>query len=225
MASRRFSRVVAAVCGVAVLLGGTACDSGRSSMNVGIGQEAGPKLDTDGEPFIHANHDRGAEPGVTFGDFDDKGLQDYSDEFMEWGLKQTPDWLEICNTINKAELRKLGIDPQKDLLQREGGEGKRWVCVWKDFPEQLVAIARIDAPMEEASRPPRFKLHYETTVNGKPARVGQVQQDLPITQACAVDYYYQGTVYSVAYQLARVPEDPHSTQACDAALALAERGS
>ena len=224
--SRRFSRIVAALCGVVVLLGATACDNGGLMMKAGMGQESGPTLDTDGEPFIHANHDRGVDPKLTLGDINgEEDLDAYDKEILEWGLQQTPDWLEICNTINKRELRKLGIDPQKDLQQREPGEGKRWVCVWRDFPTQIVAIARIDAPMEEASRPPRFKLHYETTVNGKPARVGQVQHDLPITQACAVDYYYHGSVYSVAYQLARVPEDPHSTKACDAALALAERSN
>lgn len=221
MASRRFSRVVAVVCGVAVLLGGTACDSGRSSMNVGIGQEAGPKLDTDGEPFIHANHDRGAEPGVTFGDVDDKGLQDYSDEFMEWGLKQTPDWLEICNTINKAELRKLGIDPQKDLLQREGGEGKRWACGWKRKGESLVVLARHDKPLEEVSQPPRFELDRKVTVNGREANVGKILHRMSLSEACAVDYYYHGVAYTVSYQLPYEPEDPN--EVCNAAIALAER--
>ena len=136
--SRRWSRVLAAVCGMAVLLGATACNNDGSGMSAGIGQQSGPTLDTDGEPFIHANHNRGTDPGTTFGDVDDKGLQDYTDEFIEWGLKQTPDWLEIRNTINKRELRKLGIDPQKDLLQREGGEGKRWACGWKHGSESLV---------------------------------------------------------------------------------------
>ena len=66
--SRRFSRVLAAVCGVAVLLGATACHDGGSTMKAGSGQESGPTLDTDGEPFIHANHNRGVDPTLTLGD-------------------------------------------------------------------------------------------------------------------------------------------------------------
>ena len=58
------SRLVAAVCGVAVLLGASACNDGSSMMKAGIGQESGPQLDTDGEPFIHANHNRGADPNI-----------------------------------------------------------------------------------------------------------------------------------------------------------------
>ena len=66
--SRRWSRVLAALCGVVVLLGATACDNGGSMMKAGMGQESGPTLDTDGEPFIHANHNRGVDPTLTLGD-------------------------------------------------------------------------------------------------------------------------------------------------------------
>ena len=221
--SRRWSRVLAALCGVVVLLGATACDNGGSMMKAWMGQESGPTLDTDGEPFIHANHDRGAKPGVTIGELKTQAERDaYDDEFIEWGLQQTPDWLEICNTINKRELRKLGIDPQKDLQQREGGEGKRWACGWKHNKEKLVVIARIDAPMEVASRPPRFTLDHTTTVNGEPARVGSVLDDEPLSQACTIDYKYEGQVYSITYKLLDETQNKH--EACDGAEALAQRG-
>ena len=220
--SRRFSRIVAALCGVVVLLGATACDNGGSMMKAGMGQESGPRLDTDGEPFIHANHNRGAEPGKTYGDA--KSLEEvhaYEKEFMEWGLKQTPDWLEICNTINKHELGKLGVDPQKDLLQREGGEGKRWVCGWKHALDVIVLIARHDKPLEEVSVEPRFELDHKVTVNGRSANVGRIMEEYPISQACAVDYYYKSTVYTVSYRLVHEPDN--SDAACTAAIALAER--
>ena len=220
--SRRWSRVLAALCGVAVLLGATACHDGGSTMKAGMGQESGPKLDTDGEPFIHANHNRGADPNIRVGQVDQKGLEDYTDELTDWGLQQTPDWLEICNTINKHELRKLGIDPQKDLQQRKGGDGKRWACGWKHNKEKLVVIARIDAPMEVASRPPRFTLDHTTTVNGEPARVGSVLDDEPLSQACTIDYKYEGQVYSITYKL--LGETQNKYEACDGAEALAQRG-
>ena len=220
--SRRFSRVLAAVCGVAVLLGATACHDGGSTMKAGSGQESGPTLDTDGEPFIHANHNRGAKPGVTIGELKTQAERDaYDDEFIEWGLQQTPDWLEICNTINKHELRKLGIDPQKDLLQREGGEGKRWACGWKHALDVIVLIARHDKPLEEVSVEPRFELDHKVTVNGRPANVGRIMEEYPISQACAVDYYYKNTVYTVSYRLVHEPDNPDA--ACDAAVALAQR--
>ena len=220
--SRRFSRVLATVCGVAVLLGATACHDGGSTMKAGSGQESGPTLDTDGEPFIHANHNRGAKPGVTIGELKTQAERDaYDDEFIEWGLQQTPDWLEICNTINKHELRKLGIDPQKDLLQREGGEGKRWACGWKHALDVIVLIARHDKPLEEVSVEPRFELDHKVTVNGRPANVGRIMEEYPISQACAVDYYYKSTVYTVSYRLVHEPDN--SDAACTAAIALAER--
>ena len=220
--SLRWSRVRAAVCGVAVLLGATACHDGGSTMKAGMGQESGPTLDTDGEPFIHANHNRGAEPGKTYGDA--KSLEEvhaYEKEFIEWGLKQTPDWLEICNTINKRELRKFGIDPQKDLLDREGGEGKRWICMWKHNSEKIMGITWVDGSMEVANSRPNFVLDHTTTVNGKKAYVGSLRKNYPLSQSCAVNYMYQGKVYTVSYQLGTKPES--ETAACDAALALAER--
>ena len=219
--SRRFSRIVAALCGVVVLLGATACDNGGSMMKAGIGQESGPKLDTDGEPFIHANHNRGADPNIRVGQVDQKGLEDYTDELTDWGLQQTPDWLEICNTINKHELRKLGIDPQKDLLNRPGGAGKRWTCGWKHDSNQLVILAKHDLPLEKVSQPPRFILDRVATVNGKRANVGQVDDFYPISQACAVDYQYQGGVYTVLYQ--RGEDSADHDQACENAIALASR--
>ena len=219
--SRRFSRIVAALCGVVVLLGATACDNGGLMMKAGMGQESGPTWDTDGEPFIHANHNRGAKPGKTYGDA--KSLEEvhaYEKEFMEWGLKQTPDWLEICNTINKRELRKLGIDPQKDLLQREGG-GKRWLCMWKHDNEQIMGIMQVDGSMEVANSRPNFVLDRQVIVNGQKAYVGSLDSYYPLSQSCAVNYMYQGKVYTVSYQLGAKPEN--ESAACDAALALAER--
>ena len=220
--SRRWSRVLAAVCGMAVLLGATACNNDGSGMSAGIGQQSGPTLDTDGEPFIHANHDRGVDPKLTLGDINgEEDLDAYDKEILEWGLQQTPDWLEICNTINKHELRKLGIDPQKDLLQRQPGEGKRSVCGWKHALDVIVLIARHDKPLEEVSVEPRFELDHKVTVNGRSANVGRIMEEYPISQACAVDYYYKSTVYTVSYRLVHEPDN--SDAACTAAIALAER--
>ena len=220
--SRRFSRVLAAVCGVAVLLGATACDNSGSTMKAGMGQESGPTLDTDGEPFIHANHDRGVDPKLTLGDINgEEDLDAYDKEILEWGLQQTPDWLEICNTINKHELRQLGIDPQKDLLQREGGEGKRWACGWKHGLEQMVMLGRLDKTLEEASVPPQFYLNHKATVNGRRATVGMSIEKEPLSKTCMVNYYYRDTVYRLVYIL---PEPSADTDfACDSAIKLATR--
>lgn len=148
-------------------------------------------------------------------------MEDYTDELTDWGLQQTPDWLEICNTINKHELRKLGIDPQKDLLNRPGGAGKRWACGWKHDAKQLVLIAKHARSLDKVSQPPRFILDHVATVNGKRANVDQVEGDIPLAQACAVDYEYHGGVYTVLYHRARKHANP--TMACDTALKLAER--
>jgi len=44
-------------------------------------------------------------------------------------VRQTPDWLEICNQVNVPALRKIGFDPQKDLKNRHGGL-RKFMCSW-----------------------------------------------------------------------------------------------
>ncbi|MCZ0211859.1 hypothetical protein OZK63_41615, partial [Streptomyces sp. UMAF16] len=59
-------------------------------------------------------------------------VQEYRDYYAltkKWGLKQTADWLEICNQVNVPAMRTIGFDPQKDLENRYGGEEK-FNCYW-----------------------------------------------------------------------------------------------
>lgn len=79
---------------------------------------------------IYANHDKGVPPDQTMGDV--KGSEDFNRNlkiYEKWGVKQTSEWLEICNQVNVPVLRKVGVDPQKDLQNRRGGQFK-FTCSW-----------------------------------------------------------------------------------------------
>jgi len=88
--------------------------SGKSAGKSATSASASAKRDPD---RIYANHDKGADPNIK--NFDT--VQEYRDYYAltkKWGLKQTPDWLEICNQVNVPALRKVGLAPQKDLQNR-----------------------------------------------------------------------------------------------------------
>ena len=124
---------------------------------------------------IHANHTEGADP--------DGGYKDYKthEEFQKrvavlrkWGLKQTPDWLEICNQVNVPALRKVGFDPQKDLLNRYGGAEKN-NCYWSQDNGRLQFFFGKTDSVERIKSDPKF--NYSSTVqrNGETYYMGHIR--------------------------------------------------
>ena len=125
-------RLVTAVVACGLLVGVSGCDnhsvlsgSGKSVGKSSTSASASAGRDPD---RIYANHDKGADLNIK--NFDT--VQEYRDYYAltkKWGLKQTADWLEICNQVNVPALRKVGFDPQKDLQNRHGGN-KKSICFW-----------------------------------------------------------------------------------------------
>lgn len=196
-----FQRVIAGVCAVGLLFGATACQS------------------DDEEPLIHANHDQGA----TFG----RKLEDLNsfDEFtsirkrtQKWGAEQTTDWLDICSTINRKALRKLGFDPQNDLEDRNG-EFKD-VCAWSNkYGEYRVTIGTIDAEMDEINQRPNFSYIRTVEVDGRKVYLGSMSHKVTSSISCNGDFARDGKNYVIAY-ISRVP-DQNIDELCDGVIQLA----
>ncbi len=152
---------------------------------------------------IYANHTEGADPDGGLGGF--KSAQEYDDYkalSKKWGVKQTPDWLAICNQVNVSALRKVGFDPQKDLENRRGGTHKT-NCYWSRNKDELQFFFGTTDSAERIKANPKFR--YSTTVNrGKETYyMGDIQflgEGTTVNQySCSVTYERNGQAYMAAF--------------------------
>lgn len=173
---------------------------------------------------IYANHDKGVPPDQTMGDV--KGSEDFNRNlkiYEKWGVKQTSEWLEICNQVNVPVLRKVGLDPQKDLQNRYGGEEK-FNCYWfRDNGRLALYFGRIDSVDEVKSNP---KFHYKGTIerDGQTYYMGHVVYtgEGTVAQAfsCSLTFERDGTAYKASFN----GKDPKTEQqACDDLINMMSR--
>ena len=169
-----------------------------------------------GSDRIHANHTEGADP--------DGGYKEYKsrDEFRKraavlrkWGLKQTPDWLAICNQVNVPAMRKVGFDPQKDLLNRYGGAEKN-NCYWSQDNGRLQFFFGKTDSVERIKSDPKF--NYSSTVqrNGETYHMGHIRffgEGTAINQYdCSLTFERGG----IAYMASFTGKDPKTQdEACE----------
>lgn len=124
---------------------------------------------------IHANHTEGADPDGGLGGFNsDKEYDDYRALIRKWGIKQTPDWLAICNQVNVPALRKVGFDPQKDLDNRHPGDEKL-NCYWFKDSGRMQFLFGKTVALNELTADPKF--HFQNTVqrNGETYYIGHLE--------------------------------------------------
>ena len=137
----------AVMCGLLVGVSGCESHSVLSGKSVGKSSTSASASAGRDPDRIYANHDKGADPNIK--NFDT--VQEYRDYYAltkKWGLKQTADWLEICNQVNVPAMRTIGFDPQKDLENRYGGEEK-FNCYWdRDRGRLQFFFGRIDTLQE-----------------------------------------------------------------------------
>ena len=195
-------RVVAGLCTFGLLLGATACQS------------------DDEEPLIHANHNQGSTFGRKLEDLNSfEEYQNIDKRTRKWGAEQTAEWLEICNTINRKALRKLGFDPQNDLEDRNGEF--RNVCVWKDASGQYrVTIGTLDAEMDEINQRPNFSYIRTVEVDGRKVYLGSMSHKVTSSISCNGDFTKNGENFVIAY-ISRVP-DQNIDELCDGVVQLAK---
>ena len=170
---------------------------------------------------IYANHTEGADPDKTMGDLKPgDGIKEYMDLSRKWGLKQTPDWLAVCNQVNVSALRRVGFDPQKGLENRHGGEEK-FNCYWfKDNGRLALYFGRIDSSKNVRSNP---DFHYLRTVkrNGETYYLGHVEYtgEGTIAQAftCSLTFDRDGVGYVASFN----GKDPKTdAEACNDLIAM-----
>lgn len=194
-------RVAAAVCTAALLFGATGC----------VGDE----------PPIHANTDKGVKLGMTLKDM--KSYEQYQKlekQFKKYGVEQSPEWLAICNTINRKALRKLGFDPQNDLQKRSGDYALRDACIWElENKNWNVGIWKAPASLEELNNRDLFVHERTVTYNGQVVHVGYVKHKTREQFVdCAVNMQKSSGVYGLELNIA--DEDYTHEEVCDMLLDL-----
>ena len=195
-----FQRIIAGVCAVGLLFGATACQS------------------DDEEPLIHANHDKGAKLGGTLNDLKSYDEIRAAQERLEkWGVEQTPEWLAICNAINRKALRQLGFDPQRDLKNRDGKIPN--ACAWRsEEPPSYVALSISDKSIAELDKRENFVFTKVVEVDGRKIHLGHVQHDFDNSTNCAANFEKDGKVYALEYL--RFDDNKDQETLCDTAIEL-----
>ena len=218
-------RLVTAVVMCGLLVGVSGCESHSVLSGKSVGKSsvsASASAEQRDPNRIYAKHDKGADPNVKhFGSA--QAYDDFEAVLEKWGLKQTPDWLEICNQVNVPALRKVGLDPQKDLQNRYGGEEK-FNCYWfRDNGRLALYFGRIDAVDEVKSNP---KFHYKGTIerDGQTYYMGHVVYtgEGTVAQAfsCSLTFERDGTAYKASFN----GKDPKTEQqACDDLINMMSR--
>ena len=124
---------------------------------------------------IYANHDKGVPPDQTMGDV--KGSEDFNRNlkiYEKWGVKQTSEWLEICNQVNVPVLRKVGVDPQKDLQNRRGGQFK-FTCSWFTTHETVQFFFSTETSLQTANTRHGFKPSGQVNRYGETYDMGDIE--------------------------------------------------
>lgn len=172
--SPRGKKLAAVALACAVLVGLSGCNN-RSVLNSASGVSASSSSSQRDLDRIYANHTEGADP--------DGGYKDYKsrEEFRKrvavlnkWGVKQTSDWLAICNQVNVQAMREVGFDPQKDLLNRFGGAEKN-NCYWSQDNWRLQFFLGKTDSVDRIKSEPKF--NYSSTVhrNGEIYYMGHIR--------------------------------------------------
>ncbi|HHY07441.1 MAG TPA: DUF3558 family protein [Corynebacteriales bacterium] len=195
-------RIIAGVCAVGLAFGATACQQDAE------------------EPLIHAQHDKGAAFGRELEDMNSvEEFRKIGEQTRKWGAEQTPEWLEICNTINRKALRNLGFDPQNDLENRDG-EFKN-VCAWSNASgEYRVTIGSMDAEMDEINRRSNFSYMRTVEVDGREVSLGSMHHKVTGAISCSGSFSKNDTNFVIAY-ISRVP-DQNIDELCDGVVQLAK---
>lgn len=152
---------------------------------------------------IHANHTEGVDPDAGTKGFEsgDK-FDDYYAQLEKWGVKQTPDWLKICNQVNVPALRKVGFDPQKDLENRRAGAHKT-NCYWTQDKGRLQFFFGTTDSAERIKNNPKFR--YSNTVNrdGETYYLGDIEfvgEGTTINRySCSLTYERNDQAYMAAF--------------------------
>lgn len=196
-------RLVAGVCAVGLLFGATGCQN------------------SDDEPLIHANHDQGAVLGGRLDHL--KSTQEYRDmsaRLEKWGAEQSPDWLSICNTINRKALRDIGFDPQNDLQNRDGGR-LQFVCVWKQStPHRIVSIGRVGESLDYLRNRKSFNYRESFKQGDSRVDIGTMNHDLIGAKSCTANMTRKGKNYTIAYMVYDL--DVQDDELCRVVTDLAE---
>lgn len=177
-----FKRCITGLCAICLIFSTTACQS------------------SDEEPLIHANHDKGMKFGTHIKDIESRQqIRDIHDYVERWGAEQTPEWLAICNTINRKALRKLGFDPQNNLRNRDSGDLKD-SCAWeKENYNRRVLISLMRDSIDQLNA--RENFYYFNTVNdaGRKIYVGKLDNHLSGTKGCGANFRTNNKNYSIIY--------------------------
>ena len=153
--------------------------------------------------WIHANHAKGVDPDG--GDKDYKSREEFRKRVAllnKWGVKQTSDWLAICNQVNVPAMRKVGFDPQKDLQNRKGGAGKN-NCYWMKPKNELSLLFGKTDDVDRVRNEPDF--HYTTTVkrDGHTYYLGHIEYvgegTFVRTFSCSVTFERAGVAYMASF--------------------------
>ena len=165
---------------------------------------------------IHANHDQGVDPDAgTKGIGVGEEFNDYFAQLEKWGVKQTPDWLEICNQVNVPALRRVGFDPQKDLENRRAGAGKN-NCYWVKPRNELSLLFGKTDDVNRIRNADDF--HYTNTVtrDGHTYYLGHIEfvgeGTFVRTFSCSVTFERSGVAYMASF-IGRAPKTHE--QACN----------
>lgn len=170
---------------------------------------------------IHANHDHGADPNAGVHGFkSEQEYYDYRALIRQWGLKQIPDWLAVCNQVNVPALRRVGFDPQKDLDNRQGGDEK-FNCYWVKPRNELSLLFGKTDDVNRIRKESKF--HYTNTVtrDGHTYYLGHIEfvgeGTFVRTFSCSVTFERSGVAYMASF-IGRAPKT--HDQACNDLIAM-----
>ena len=165
---------------------------------------------------IYANHDKGIDPDI---DPKEMNTQEKFDRLMaiyeKGGVKQTTDWLAICNQVNVPALRKMGFDPQRDLNNRDSSPGK-YNCYWTRDKGRLAFYFGRAKSLEAVKARKDFTLTRMVERNNQTYYLGNIRYfgKGTVLQAfsCSVTFERSGVTYLASFN----GKDPKThEQACD----------
>ena len=208
---------VALVC--TVLVGLSGCNN-QSVLSTSTSASSSSSSQRDPDR-IYANHTEGVDPDAGIRGFKShQEVDDYRALLRKWGLKQTPDWLAVCNQVNVPALRRVGFDPQKDLDRRHGG-AEMFNCYWfRDNGRLALYFGRIDSSKTVRSNP-KFEYLRAVKRKGETYYLGHVEYtgEGTIAQAftCSLTFDRDGVGYVASFN----GKDPKTAdQACDDLMAM-----
>ena len=208
---------VALVC--TVLVGLSGCNN-QSVLSTSTSASSSSSSQRDPDR-IYANHTEGVDPDSKMEDLTpDGGFKEFMDIYRKWGVKQTPDWLAVCNQVNVPALRRVGFDPQKDLDNRQGGDEK-FNCYWVKPRNELSLLFGKTDDVNRIRKESKF--HYTNTVtrDGHTYYLGHIEcvgeATFVRTFSCSVTFERSGVAYMASF-IGRAPKTPE--QACNDLIAM-----